>query len=114
MLTIPAAPVGETRSQEEEFLALVYADEELLRAEFDAIIAREWPTSRPPARPEPMSRGTGPHRPRQPKRAGEQPHLENPRHPHGRLQGRQRSPPAASRRHRAHYSPEREPTPKGR
>lgn len=114
MLTIPAAPVGETRSQEEEFLELVYADEELLRSEFDAIIAREWPTNRPPARPEAMSRGTGPHRPRQPQRLDVRTHLEKPRHPHGRLQGRQRSPPPASQGHRPHHNPEREATPKGR
>ncbi|HSF99164.1 MAG TPA: hypothetical protein VLA55_10765 [Ornithinibacter sp.] len=94
MLTIPAAPARETRSHEDEFLELVCADEELLRAEFDAIIAREWPTSRPPARPEAMSRETGPHRPRQPERRVVRTLRAKPRHPGGRLQGRQRSPPA--------------------
>jgi hypothetical protein len=36
---------------DEQFLALLCADEELLRAEFEAIIAAEWPTTptRPPA-----------------------------------------------------------------
>ena len=33
----------ETRSAEEEFLDLLLADDDLLRAEFDAIIAAEWP-----------------------------------------------------------------------
>ena len=104
MLTIPAAPLGQTRSLEEEFLELVHGDEGLLRAEVDAIIARDWPTGPPPGRPEPRSRGTGPHRPPQRKRAGERTHLEKPRHPHGRLQGRQRSPPRASQGHRPHHS----------
>ena len=36
---------------EEEFLALVYADEELLRAEFDALIAATWDQPRQPTRP---------------------------------------------------------------
>lgn len=33
-------------SIEEEFLGLVYADEDWLRAEFDAIIAAQWPPPR--------------------------------------------------------------------
>jgi hypothetical protein len=39
-----------TLTSAEEFLALVCSDEQLLRAEFDAIIAAEWPDL-PPAEP---------------------------------------------------------------
>jgi hypothetical protein len=45
---VEAAAVDEV---EETFLALVYADEELLRAEFDAIIADGWDELTPPTRP---------------------------------------------------------------
>ena len=41
MPTTPAAHFGAAPSVDEEFLELVYADEQLLRAEFDAIVARE-------------------------------------------------------------------------
>lgn len=97
MPTVSGDPVGEARSIEEEFLELVCADEELLRAEFDAIIAQEWPSSRPPARREATSTGAGPYRPREPGRRGERALRDETRHPHGRLQGRQRSPPQADR-----------------
>jgi hypothetical protein len=97
MLTIPVAPVGETRSREKEFLELVYADEELLRAEFDAIVAEEWPTDGPPGRPRATSRGTGPSPARQPERPGVRASAGKAPHPLGRLPGRQRSPPPASR-----------------
>jgi len=39
-----------TRSTDEQFLDLLLGDEDLLRAEFDAIIAAEWP-GQPPDRP---------------------------------------------------------------
>jgi hypothetical protein len=42
---------------DEEFLALICADEELLRAEFDAIITASWGQPRPPA---PRPRASGP------------------------------------------------------
>jgi hypothetical protein len=45
---------------EEEFLALVYADEELLRAEFDALIAAAWGQPRQPGRPRRAGRPTPP------------------------------------------------------
>jgi hypothetical protein len=105
MLTIPVAPVGETPSREEEFLELVYADEELLRAEFDAIIAKEWPTDGPPGRPRATPRGTGPSPARQAEQRGVRAPLGMPSHPHGGLPGRQRSPPRASQGHRPHPSP---------
>ena len=39
--------VDTTRRVDETFLELLCADEELLRAEFDAIIAAEWPSAPP-------------------------------------------------------------------
>ena len=45
-----------TRSAEEEFLDLLLADDDLLRAEFDAIIAAEWP-GQPPNPPRRRVRG---------------------------------------------------------
>jgi hypothetical protein len=81
-----------TRSTDEQFLDLLLADEDLLRAEFDAIIAAEWP-GQPPDRP---GRGTqaerrpGGTRRRRPRAAG------SAGRPHPlRIGGwpRQRSPP---------------------
>jgi len=43
---------------DEQFLHLVHSDAELLRAEFEAIIAAEWPDP-PLARRQPGSRGPG-------------------------------------------------------
>jgi len=105
MLTIPVAPVGETPSREEEFLELVYADEELLRAEFEAVIAKEWPTDGPSGRLRRPPRGTGPSPARQAEQRGVRAPLGVPSHPHGGLPGRQRSPPRASQGHRPHPSP---------
>jgi hypothetical protein len=48
-----------TRGTNERFVELVCADEDLLRAEFDAIIAARWP-SPPPAEPDHRS-DTRPH-----------------------------------------------------
>lgn len=80
------------RDVEEEFLRLVCADEELLRAEFDAIIAREWPARRPPVRPA-APRGSDPDpRAHQEARGGQAARGE-PRHPGGEHWRRQRSPP---------------------
>ncbi|MEP6650311.1 MAG: hypothetical protein ABJA74_10450, partial [Lapillicoccus sp.] len=82
-----------TLAAEEEFLAIVCADEDLLRAEFDAIIAAEWP-SPPPDRPEDddaVQRSPGTAR-RQP--SGGQARLPNrARHPGIGGWSRQRSPP---------------------
>lgn len=46
---------------DEAFLGLVYGDEELVRAEFDALIAASWdpPPPTPPALPEPPDRPPG-------------------------------------------------------
>jgi hypothetical protein len=45
---------AQTPTRHDEFIDLVYADEQLLRAEFDAIVAHGWPdepTSSPRAKP---------------------------------------------------------------
>ena len=50
MPTTPALADTAARTVDEQFLALMCSDEDLLRAEFDAIIAAEWP-SPPPRTP---------------------------------------------------------------
>jgi hypothetical protein len=75
---------------DEEFLALVCADEELLRAEFDAIIEVSW--AKPP-QPRP-ARGSA-----QPSRRSYAPHPDRPAPLHRpllRADVRQRSPPPQS------------------
>jgi hypothetical protein len=75
MSAICPSGVAATRGVEEQFLELVLADEELLRAEFDAIIAAAWsgpPPSPPPRRiaGEPASTGDRGHRIARTGRAG--------------------------------------------
>lgn len=92
--TVPAARLTSGRTAEEEFLALICADEQLLRSEFDAIIAAEWPE------PTPTRRGGAddaerPHR-RERAGAGRDPDRPGPtraRHPGIGGWARQRSPP---------------------
>lgn len=87
-------------SVDEEFLQLLCAEEELLRAEFDAIIAAEWP-SPPPTEP---ARGAGgqrrPHHPRL--RCGDSVAAppNQPRRPGIGGWAGQRSPPPAGTRDR--------------
>jgi hypothetical protein len=50
MPTTPALADTAARTVDEQFLALMCSDADLLRAEFDAIIAAEWP-SPPPRTP---------------------------------------------------------------
>jgi hypothetical protein len=81
---------------QERFFELVYADEELLRAEFDAIIAEEWgqltpPTQRRPTRPPPPP---AQRRERHRGSAGAPPSRRHHRAGEGR--SRQRAPPARS------------------
>jgi hypothetical protein len=82
-----------TRSTDEQFLELLCADEDLLRAEFDAIIAAEWPGP-PPAEPnggrrsQPRPRST-----RRRARARTAGLPSRPRHPGIGGWTRQRSPP---------------------
>ncbi len=79
--------------REEEFLHLICADEELLRAEFDAIIAAEWPTP-PPRRPAGRTRSERP-RPdrRRQARFGDQRRTSRSEYPGVGGWGRPRSPP---------------------
>jgi hypothetical protein len=44
MPTTPALADTAARTVDEQFLALMCSDEDLLRAEFDAIITAEWPS----------------------------------------------------------------------
>jgi len=96
MPKIGSAGVAGDRSTEQQFLDLLLADEELLRAEFDAIIAAEWPGPPPNL----------PHR----RVGGEPGPREERRHPapataargvgrrsRGEGSARQRSPPAEER-----------------
>jgi hypothetical protein len=84
----------------EEFIELLCADEELLRAEFDAIIAAEWPGP-PPADPD---HGAGasrrPHRARQRRETSVAGLPNQPRHPGIGGWTRQRSPPPAASHNR--------------
>jgi hypothetical protein len=82
------------RALDEQFLELVCSDEELLRAEFDAIVSAEWPT---PPNHAPAHRPSGePPTPRgQPWSPAPGARLMNrPRHPGLGGWARQRSPPA--------------------
>jgi hypothetical protein len=90
--TVEAAAVDVV---DEEFLALICADEELLRAEFDAIITASWGQPRPVA-PRPRARGpalpSGPRSRCRPVDGG----MRRPqREPGGEGHFRQRAPPGA-------------------
>lgn len=89
---------GLTDTFEEQFLDLVYSDEDLVQAEFEAIIAAEWPTP-PPARP-PLRRPAF-RPPTPPDRHWRQARVERlatrPRHPGIGGWARQRSPPDPTR-----------------
>jgi len=106
---VEAAAVEEV---EEGFLALVCTDEELLRAEFDAIIAAAWDQPTPPTRPRPTRRPPGPPAPRRERRtdgsAGRLPGRQH--YPAGEGHCRQRAPPDPSRQ----VSPRRTRAQKGR
>lgn len=82
------APVRQTLEQD-EFLAMLCADEELLRAEFEAIIEASWDEPAPPARPKGRP---GPPPDRAGRRDGATVHRQRP-HPLGDASARQRSPP---------------------
>src|SRR6478672_1585568 len=94
LATVPAVQNHAADSLHEEFLELVCGDEQLLRAEFDAIIAQEWGSRPPPARPRTPCPATRPRRWARPTRTlGLRPLL--PRHPGIGGWSRQRSPPGA-------------------
>jgi hypothetical protein len=91
---MPTAPTSETAPTiEEQFLDLIFSDTDLLAAEFDAIIAAEWPEP-PGDRPGPGAAcrhsGSGPaRRAANPVRGP----VSRPRHPGIGGWARQRSPP---------------------
>ena len=93
MRTISAPGGSLAETVDEQFLALVCAEEELLRAEFEAIVAAEWPS--PPAKTHGPAGNAG--RPRSwplpggRAGAGRLPRL--PAHPGVDRWTRQRSPP---------------------
>jgi hypothetical protein len=94
----PQAGGAVDQAVQDEFLALICADEDLLRAEFDAIIAAGWGQPRPPARQARCRRPRLPHTRRsdQPEVGGG---LRGPqRHPSGEGRCRQRAPPQHHRR----------------
>ena len=93
MPTVPAVRLRAAPGVDEEFLELVYADEQLLRAEFDDIVAQEWPTGHPPARPTAATPGTDPRPRRHLGPRGVRASRRQRRHPGAARSRRQRSPP---------------------
>lgn len=90
---VPADPVGAVLDVDEQFLELMCADEELLRAEFDAIIAEEWAGSPPQPDPPAASSGAGPWPRGQRLPRGCLATARRPHHPGADGWSRQRSPP---------------------
>jgi hypothetical protein len=91
--TQDAAQGAAVAGVDEWFIEVMCADEELLRAEFDAIVAEEWADSPPPTDPAPATAGVnrGPRGSGLPSRC-----LATPGQPHHRGAdgwSRQRSPP---------------------
>ena len=93
MPTTPALADTAARTVDEQFLGLMCSDEDLLRAEFDAIIAAEWPS--PPPRT-PRGGAADRHPASHTQRCGGAPvagAVARPRHPGIGGWVRQRSPP---------------------
>jgi hypothetical protein len=89
--------LADSGTERDTFLAVVYADADWLRAEFDAIVEANW--DEPPARPGPSGRPVpGPARPDSPRRRARP--LRRGR-PVGPTPARERSPPVV----RAPWSP---------
>ena len=99
MTTVPNGQTDRVVGVDEEFLALMCADEELLRAEFDAIIAEEWADSPPRAEPPVASPSTGPGPRRHGLPRGRLSSRRRTRDPADDGWGRQRSPPRFSPAH---------------
>src|SRR5690349_16486263 len=93
MPTTPSGTGDSTRTVDEQFLDLICSDQDLLRAEFDAIIAAEWP-SPPTTTPRRGAAGERPtsDAPRGAAALGARP-VTRPRHPGIGEWARQRSPP---------------------
>jgi hypothetical protein len=104
MPTLPTSQHESTLAADEEFLAIVCAEEDLLRAEFDAIIAAGWPSPSPdpPADDNAVQRSPGPAR-RQPNVGQARlPNRAPGRHPGIGEWSRQRSPPTRDSRECGH------------
>jgi hypothetical protein len=80
-----------------DFLALVCADEDWLRAEFDEIVAASW-GSAPPPRPRPRPQGRPPAGPDPGAAAPDPPAPTGRVERNAELRARQRAPPARLRR----------------
>lgn len=87
---------GSLATVDEVFLDLVCRDEQLLRDEFDAIIAAGWPTRRPPATPRAVSWPSAP-RPARPALPAPECRGGGCSRRPVRRRRRQRSPPEAAR-----------------
>ncbi len=93
MSTVTGPRGDVARGSDEQFLDLICSDDELVQAEFDAIIAAEWP-SPPPTRPRrDTPGGRHPGRGQRPRPAAPDGLPLRPRHPGVRAWSRQRSPP---------------------
>jgi len=92
---MPTPPITGTtvRRIDEQFLDLIYGDAELLAAEFDAIIAAEWPLP-PVSLPRPGAASPKPEHVRSGRsRSGARPHRQQTHGLGGEAWRRQRSPP---------------------
>ncbi|CAN7246508.1 hypothetical protein LJR027_000922 [Terrabacter sp. LjRoot27] len=89
-------PVEAAADVDEAFMALVCDDDELLRAEFDAIIGAGWPPVRPPDHPDRPSGGP-PRRARREAGRRSATHRAVRREVGPVARGRERSPPAGRR-----------------
>ncbi|WP_157693020.1 hypothetical protein [Pedococcus dokdonensis] len=94
-MTTSSTLTGTARTVEEEFLDLVCADDEFVRAEFDALVAEVWSSRPPPADPSPAARGAGPEQQGGPAPSPTRLLGPRPRRPGAGGWRRQRSPPRA-------------------
>ena len=93
MMTLQQPALAPDQAVHEQFLALLCQDEQLLRAEFEDLIAASWPT-RSRRRPSPGSAASP--RAQPPRGPGSQPAPQPPGRREPRAQARQRAPPQRS------------------
>ena len=94
MMTLQQPALAPDQAVHEQFLALLCQDEQLLRAEFEDLIAATWPT-RSRRQPPPGSAASPAQLPRG---RGSQPAPQPPGRREPRAQARQRAPPERSER----------------